>query len=286
MTLNQVRNLEAPISNDFKEDETNNDRLFDCYLYGAKYYCSQNRANNTEIVFDICEQSNVYHARTYTLGDAVKTSSGAKYGGSGSKESIIRSMLHENGFSSIQCNDDKNGFYVAANGDDQQKQLNHCFLRIYEKNRKIKLVQHWNHMYWPKTSLTRTFSPKLYKSIPFFIILMEFLFENVDSAMEQSGQEINHYNYMSVMESLQCLLLFRNYHKDEYRNHDKRNTNKNNNTSNDSLFIKCNQALSKKLAKIASGERDYWPEWSNVCYPSLSFLLLFCLAVFGDFFVF
>ena len=85
---------------------------------------------------------------------------------------------------------------------------------------------------------------------------MEFLFDNVDSGMEPLHQELNHYNYMFVMESLQCLLLFRNYHRQDYRNRDNRHNN-NNNDRNDSLFVKCNQALSKKLAKIENTERDY-----------------------------
>ena len=46
--------------NDRKEDEDFNDKdkekdtPFDCYLYGAKFYCTQSMANYSKLVFDIC----------------------------------------------------------------------------------------------------------------------------------------------------------------------------------------------------------------------------------------
>ena len=149
--MNQVKNLEA---SDSKDDETHDTKLFDCFLYGAKYYCSQNRANNTEIVFDICEQSHSSHsshsfhkssndpskggkrskqkapadnemadlgavkplAHSRTVDDVKTSGSGGGNGGStskmnkqqsqSSKASIIRSMVHENDFNSIQCEND------------------------------------------------------------------------------------------------------------------------------------------------------------------------------------
>ena len=75
-------------------------------------------------------------------------------------------------------------------------------------------IQDYNHLHWSKMALTREFSPKIYNSISVFIVLMEFLFENMQ-------KDTSHYNHMSLM------LLFKNYHNEENRKRDNRHGNNN-----------------------------------------------------------
>ena len=265
----------------YESEQQNEEKYLDCYLYGAKYYCTKSTANDASIVFDFCEKTKL---TTTTLTPAATerpnlsqmrscpnlTRENSSNVNQSVKLSILREIPHESGFTAMECekqqrfNSDGNCFYLSAQNNDQQRQFNrlkHCFLRIYEKsknkntnktnnvkngkNRKIKLVQHWGNFYWRGTTFSRKFKPKLYKSIPFFIVLMQFFFDNSDSKM----------NYMSPMESVDCLLLFKNYHKDEKR--------KNGHIHNGD-FDKCNQVLTKKLIKVACKNRDFWPKWSQV----------------------
>ena len=191
--------------------------------------------------------------------------------------SLLRSIPHRDGFSSIEGEGDCNGFYVHEESKWQQKQLKHCFLRIYDKNKRIKLIQYCDRLRWPKSaSLSRAFSSKLYNSIPFFVILMEFLFDNMDVDMKEQTLR---YNYMSLMESIHCLLLFKNYHKTEQRKHN--NKNNNNNANSDAEFKQCNILLKKKLAKLENEKRDYWTTWPEVCCCCGGVSVVFIVCIFG-----
>ena len=290
--MSEVKRL---VSDSTDEEVTQkNEKYFDCYLYGAKYYCSENRANKLGIVFDFCEKSSASGISTMprrrtaiesaaasiddrkindthdlpgpteiTKAASVTTTNfekkhiagKAKAHGKHQLISNLRSIPHRNGFISIQGEGDCNGFYVDGQSKEQQNQLKHLFLRIYEKNKRIKLVQDCNRLHWPKVKginlvqdLSRALSPKLYNSIPFFIVLMEFLFDNMK-------KDTSHFNYMSVMESIHCLLLFKNYHKQDNRKRD--------NDSSDVEFTHCNLLLNKKLLKLKNETQDYditWPE--------------------------
>ena len=309
--MSEVKNLVSDSREDDEKEKVKekNDKYFDCYLYGAKYYCTQSRANKASIVFDFCQQasaavqpSKISHTRRRTKFDTaagiedMKTTNNnndnnnivqglggpteIRTAGSGTKAKIaskqqvisnLRNIPHRDGFISIEGEGDCNGFYVGGQSVEQQEQLKHIFLRIYDKNKRIKLAQDCHRLHWPKMAFSRAFSiPKSYNSIPFFIILVEFLFDNMKP-------DTPHYNYMSLMESIHCLLLFKNYHKEENRKHDNRHGNNfNNNSGNtDGEFAKCDIALSKKLAKMDREKHDYRATWHEVTWCYLSFLFLF-----------
>ena len=305
MTKNEVKNL---LSNS-KEDEyeaKDNEKDFECYLYGTKYYCTSNVANKIEIVFDFCEKmeknekqmgaTGVTLSRDNTVNnnnhqdnedDLKVTTTKATMANrrksaivgkqrkqqqrleQARKLAILQNMEHESGFKSINFekqdrgHSDGNCFYLDSQSDSQQRQLRHCFLRIYEKNnqqskninkknkenkkvKKIKLIQDLEHMRWHGQNISRAMNPKLYKSIPLFIILCQFLFDECK----------NNFNHMSLMEAIDCLLVFKNYHKNDN-------------------FQKCNQVLSKKLATIASDSHAFFPKWSQVGYFCASCILRF-----------
>ena len=286
LTMSDVKSL---VSDSTDEEATQkNEKNFDCHLYGAKYYCSKNRANKVSIVFDLCQESSASGINTMARRRTVIESAAAsidgrkindvqglggpteimkassvtttnlekkhvavkvKAGGKHQAVSHLRSIPHRNGFISIEGEGDCNGFYVDGKSQEQQNQLKHVFLRIYDKNKRIKLVQDCNRLHWPKMALTRAFSPKIYHSIPFFIVLMEFLFDNMK-------QDTLHYNYMSLMESIHCLLLFKDYHKEENRKRDNRHGN-NNSDSIDVEFEQCNILLNKKLMKLNNEMQDF-----------------------------
>ena len=314
--MNEVKNLVSDSKEEEEKEKSKNDKYFDCHLYGAKYYCTQNRANKASIVFDFCQQvsppvpdklpkrrTKIETAASIDDMKTTSTTTNNKQGVGGPTEikkavsdattnlerkhiavkakaggikheaiTNLRSIPHRDGFFSIEGEGDCNGFYVDGESLEQQEQLKHIYVRIYEKNKRIKLVQNCNRLHWPKMALSRAFSPKLYNSIPFFIVLMEFLFDNMK-------RYTSHYNYMSLMESIHCLLLFKNYHKEEYRKRDNRHGNNNNNNNNDSdsidaEFAKCDKALRKKLAKMDHEKHDCRTKWREVwCY-----LFFFCLC--------
>ena len=65
---------------------------------------------------------------------------------------------------------------------------------------------------------------------------------------------------MSLMESIHCLLLFKNYHRPQNR---KRDGKHNDDDTMDVPFSHCNVLLLKKLTKLDNEKRDYvlaWPE--------------------------
>ena len=155
-------------------------------------------------------------------------------------------MRYKGGFTPFQYDKQQRGdgncFYF-----DQRNKNQHCFLTIYQKNNKKKatLIKGLNDLHWPGTRLKRTFKSKLYDLVAFFIVLIEFLFDNMNVYVKH---ETLHYNYMSLMESIDCLLLFKNYHKNKKRDY----------------FDKCNQVLSKKLTKIDNENRLFCPKWPQV----------------------
>ena len=265
MTKNEAKNL---LWTDSKQDECEikkNAKDFGCYLYGAKYYCISNTANKVEIVFDFCEkveiQAGIKNTNDHNEDDskAITTRTmGQKRLEQTEKLNVLQNMEHKSGFKSINFekkdrdHSDGNCFYVNSQSVSQQQQLRHCFLRIYAKNnqngtnvnkknkenkhvKKIKLVQDLEHMHGYLKVFSRTMKPKLCKLIPFFIVLCQFLFDKCESNL----------NYMSLMESIGCLLVLKNYHKKED-------------------FEKCNQVMSKKLANIASDIAVFFPKWSQV----------------------
>ena len=284
------------LMSDSQDEETqSSEKLFDCHLFGAKCYCAHSGQVNLGVVFDFCQESNTlpkarikistaamnemkdlggpmqmtqsasvttpYIQKKHAVGGCPSTYKGKPDKKQHNKLLIshLRSIPHRDGFSSIEGEGDCNGFYVNAESKWQQKQLKHCFLRVYDENKRIKLIQYCDRLRWPKSaSLSRAFSSKLYNSIPFFVVLMEFLFGNMDVDMKQ---DTLHFNYMSLMESIDCLLLFKNYHKTEKR---KRDNKHNNNYNSDVEFKQCNILLKKKLAKLANEKHNYWTTWPEV----------------------
>ena len=254
LTMREVKNLVS----DSREEKTFSvqagEKYFNCHLYGAKYYCRQNGESKLGAVFDFCVKSK--QERKITLGvsvDDTKIDDAPDLGGgiqSGKQHekviiSNLRNTPHRDGFSSIVGVNNCNGFYVDG-------ALKHVFSRIYDKNKRIKLVQDCGRLHWPKMAFSHPFSSKLYNSIPLFVALMEFLFENMK-------QNTSHYNYMSLMESINCLLLFKNYHKPENRK------GGHNNDSSDIEFEQCNFLLSKKLMKLQNKKYDDPITWPKVC---------------------
>ena len=295
LTMSEVKHLVS----DSREQDTfsaqRNEKYFDCYLYGAKYYCTQGRANKSSVVFDFCQESGALpkgRTKISTAGsddkkmndladlggpgkmvqsssvittnnDRKHVASKVKAGGKKLDKGIIynlRRIPHRDGFISIEGDNDCNGFYVNGESKEQQNQLKHCFLRLYEKNKRIKLIQDCDRLRWPKLTFSHKKSSKIYNSIPFFVILIEFLFDNMDVDMKE---QTLHHNYMSLMESIHCLLLFKNYHKTENR---KRDNKRHNNIDNSGAeFGQCNLLLSKKLMKLENEKREYWLTWPEVC---------------------
>ena len=109
---------------------------------------------------------------------------------------------------------------------------------------------------------------------------MQFLFDDIEK---------EHQHYMSLMESIHCLLLFKNYHKAEYRKRDNRpNNNNNNNNSNnnnndnnthDPDFVLCNKLLNRKLTQVGNEKGGYTLGWAGVrCFVFL-FVCFSCGSV-------
>ena len=132
LTISEVNRL---VSDDISKEDGKN---WDCYLCGAKYYCTKSIANETAVAFDFCQKS---HKQTNNFESVTMDNNSNK------KEIVsdLRSIPHKDGFISIEGENDCNGFYVGAQSESQQKQPQHLFLRF-----------------------SRLFSPKLYDSIPFF----------------------------------------------------------------------------------------------------------------------
>lgn len=284
VTMKEVKNLENKADDGDDGYATDADKYLDCHLYGAKYYCTNSIANKAQIMFDICQRTDQWRlaksAVTSKKTTSISSRDERKAGGGNnikSKAFMIQELPHTNGFCSIECENDTNGFYVDGQNRDPENQLKHCFLRIYDKNRKIELVQDWNEMHWRQSQLkavwkSNRLAPKLDKSVPYFIVLVEFLFGVFDS--EMAKHTTTHYNYMSLMESIGCLLLFKDYHiKCGLRNK--------NNNKDDNLFEKCNQVLCNKLKKTENKNFNYCDEWKDVCSCVVFFSFFFLCFVQG-----
>ena len=118
-------------------------------------------------------------------------------------------------------------------------------------------------------ALTREFSLKIYNSIPFCIVLLEFLFDNMK-------KDTSHYNYMS-------LLLFKNYHNEENTKRDNPHT-----TIIVIVFAQCNILLNTKFMKLNNEMQDYGANWPEVVFSFfwfcamiyVIFVVLFCFVLF------
>ena len=97
----------------------------------------------------------------------------------------------------IECDSDGNFFSASAQNKEQQKQLTHCFIKIYEKFKRIKLVHYLTSMYWNKGSVASIFKSLSSNGIPFAGVLIDSLFDNVD---------YGNYHCMSLMESIDCFV--------------------------------------------------------------------------------
>ena len=264
MTKAEVKNL-TDLKEDGYDTASPNTKLLDCFLYGTKYYCTKNIANKSKFVFDFCKKANTTSLNNNKVSNELdsvttrqeeyktneKNSKKQKEHNDSDKLFILQNTPHKFGFTRIEFvkrvrpHSDGNCFYIDGQSKRKQKQLRHCFLRIYQpttqihkKYYKIKLVDDWKQMYWGHWSKVAAvkFNSKLYKSIPFFIVLVQFLFGNGNGDAKQ-------YNYMSLMESIDCLLSFKNYHQGENRN--------------DHEFEKCNQVLNRKLKNVAMENHEF-----------------------------
>lgn len=273
MAMSEVKHLYSGSKEDDKnETKQNDDKYLDCYLYGAKYYrVKDTNADMADIVFDVCEQTAVTSSHdnsktiTASIGkvenvtSSVASTSTAQSRSGNAKEknellkkSILQNMEHEVRFTPLQLekqqrsDNDDTCFYITLH----KNQANHCFL--VEKKKKLSVVKNWDHLDWHKRRKSKS-KQKWYKLVPCFIVLVQFLFENVDIRWKNTSK---YYNYMSLMESIDCLLTFKNYHKNM-------NTSK---KGNDDGFEKCNQVLKKKLSRIAvkNGDAKKWFEVSCV----------------------
>ena len=249
MKLKQVKSFDK--SDEVLESKRNEG----CYLYGAKFYCTKSRANESEILCEICQDSS-----DTDMLSVPKTKLGIMRSKSNEQDEwrgILQNMPHKDGIGSVECENSGNLFRIRVG-----KQSQHCFLKFYSKLKKIILAKDWNNMCFKQKGFKKS-------GISFASVLIDFLFDTMSNSDSNSC-------YLSLMESIDCLQVFKHYHQLKKKKKYK---------------LSFDEILHDKLNKVDPKTPENWAKWAEVYFftlPSCVFFFLFflCKDVTGTVFCF